>query len=94
MRTKKPWVRARRVLEGWYVRFIFRFLIDSMAPAGNGPTVALSISYLRVARHYRKFSAARQYRGLGATRHGVLVAVHIEFVDKCLIIYNSGGQDS
>ncbi len=22
MRTKKPWVRARRVLEGWYVRFI------------------------------------------------------------------------
>jgi hypothetical protein len=23
MRTKKPCVRARRVLEGWYVRFIF-----------------------------------------------------------------------
>ena len=22
MRTKKPWVRARRVLEGWYVRFM------------------------------------------------------------------------
>jgi hypothetical protein len=22
MRTKKPWVRARRVFEGWYVRFI------------------------------------------------------------------------
>lgn len=22
MRTRKPWVRARRVLEGWYVRFM------------------------------------------------------------------------
>jgi len=22
MRTKKPWVRARRTLEGWYVRFM------------------------------------------------------------------------
>ena len=22
MRARKPWVRARRILDGWYVRFI------------------------------------------------------------------------
>jgi hypothetical protein len=26
MRTKKPWVRARRILDGWYVRFILKSL--------------------------------------------------------------------
>jgi hypothetical protein len=26
MRTKKPCVRARRVLEGWYVRFMGKYL--------------------------------------------------------------------
>lgn len=29
MRTKKPCVRARRVLEGWYVRFMMqKFLLE------------------------------------------------------------------
>jgi hypothetical protein len=26
MRTRKPWVRARLVLEGWYVRFMINAL--------------------------------------------------------------------
>jgi hypothetical protein len=33
MRTKKPWVRARRVLEGWYVRFILKISGSKENPA-------------------------------------------------------------
>jgi hypothetical protein len=27
MRTRKPWVRARRILEAWYVRFMVASLL-------------------------------------------------------------------
>jgi hypothetical protein len=35
MRTKNPWVRALRVLEGWYVRFMIKI-------SGSKESLALS----------------------------------------------------
>jgi hypothetical protein len=55
MRTKKPCVRARRVLEGWYVRFIFD------VPDGR-PSKTIWL-FLEETGDYRKLSRGWQTLG-------------------------------
>jgi hypothetical protein len=57
MRTKKPCVRARRVLEGWYVRFIFDV-------PDNRPSKTTRL-FLEETGDYRKLSGGWQTLGLG-----------------------------
>ena len=45
IRTKKPWVRARRVFEGWYVRFM-------VCLSGSKVNRALSLFFTRPQRKY------------------------------------------
>ena len=65
MRIRKPWVRARRILEGWYVRFI---VVSALTPQPMKRIAQEHVSFSRLTlntirgtRDYRKFSEWRQH---------------------------------
>ncbi len=62
MRARKPWVRARFILLGWYVRFMASYLV--IEPAGVAPSFLEGGKGTQMARQCQQSRVFGRIQGL------------------------------